>query len=793
MAFSQQPTANRQPLMKKFSFTLFLFGLIFAPLAFGTVEQWSLVMLEVTTGAAYVIFFFTAWLNKDDLLKVPGLLPLVLLFVFMAFQLVPLPASLVKFISPGAYDVYSPVLSVSDDNGWISLSVNKRATLHEMMRIAAYSLMYILTVQLLSRPDKLRTTANLVVFLASAIAFLAIIQNVSSPDKIFWLRQAPDNSHPFGPWINPNQFTGYIELLCPLAFSLFLFYKPRVSINESLRNKIVTFFTVPGIHFHLFLGFGVVLMVLAVFVSLCRGGILSITVAGVVFLVLVKWKFPGRGRTTYLFIALCILLAISWFGWDIILSEFNQAFDSEGNLSDGRVTLWSDTFEIIKDFPVFGAGFGSFLYIYPLYKTLDGNAIFDHAHNDYLELLTDGGVIGIILAGWFVLAILLHGWKMVRRRRDRYAILVGIGCISGIIALLAHSITDFNMHNGAVAYYFFFLCGLLVASVNIRFGSYSTSSLLKVQPRTVSLFLLCSGVFLLSVTCLAQLGSYSAWFRYTAVENIYINKQLSKRYLLKIIDNMEQAVFWDPLEELYSYKLGTAKWYLDEKEEALEDYILAVLKNPLEGAFLQQLGLLVEGERGKILIEKGYQRALNKQSLALNYGEWLLWNDRLEEAKVVLRDLLSGNYRNIDIMMPLLNGYSLSRQEIAEILPPTVESWAAYGHYCEVNDKLSDAEYFFDTASEYLSDAADPKPGWFSNIIGFYKRQGMEDKGLALLRQAVEKIPDSPHFHILLGDYYKSQGIIYRAKEEFERALVLDPANDRARSRLRKLGFADSY
>ncbi len=779
--------------MKNAPFTLFLFGLIFAPLAFGTVEQWSLLVLEVTTGAAYIIFFFTAWLNKDDLLKVPGLLPLVLLFVFMVFQLVPLPASLVKFVSPGAYDVYSPILSLSADSNWISLSVNKRATLHEMLRIASYSLMYILTVQLLNRPDRLRSAANLVVFLASAIAILAIIQNVSSPDKIFWIRRPPVNSHPFGPWINPNQFAGYIELLCPLAFGLFLFYKPRVRGDESLREKSVSFFTVPGLHFHLFLGFGMVLMVLAVFVSLCRGGILSVVVAGAVFLILVKWKFPGRGRTTFLFIAACILLSISWFGWDIILSEFSQSVDSEGNLTDGRLTLWADIFEIIKDFPVFGAGFGSFLYIYPLYKTIDGNAIYDHAHNDYLELLTDGGLVGLFLAGWFVLAILFHGWKMVRVRRDRYAVLIGISCISGIIALLAHSITDFNMHNGAVGYYFFFLCGLLVASVNIRFGYYSTSSLLKPQSRTVFLFLTFWGIFLASVTCLVQWGAYSAWFKYRTVENIYVNRQLSKTYLFEIVKNMEEAVSRDPLEELYSYKLGTAEWYLNDREEALKHYILAVQKNPLEGTFLQQLGLLVEDGKGKILIEKGYQRALDKESLALNYAEWLLWKDRREEAMVVLSDLLAGNYRKIDKMMPLLNSYSFSRQEIAEILPPEVAAWTAYGRYCEVNDKHSDAEFFFDTAAEFLSDAADPKPGWFNNIIGFYRRQGMNEKGLAVLRQAVEKVPDSPHFHILLGEYYQGQGIIYRAKEEFERALVLDPANGRARSRLRKLGYGDSY
>jgi len=779
--------------LKKIPFAFFIFGLIFAPLAFGTVEQWSLVMLQLTTGIAYIIFFFMVWVEKGDILKVPGLLPLVLLLALMAVQLVPLPASWVKFISPGTYDVYSPVLSLSGNSDWISLSVNKRATLHEMLRIGAYCLMYILTIQLLSHPRRLKMATNTAVFLAAAIAFFAIVQSVSSPDKIFWIRQAPTSSQPFGPWINPNQFAGYIELLCPLALALFLFYKPRVQGDESLREKFVSFFTVPGIHFHLFLGFGVVLMVLAIFVSLCRGGILSIIVAGVVFLFLVKWKFPGRGKTTFFFIAVCILLAISWFGWDIILSEFNQGFDKAGNITDGRLTLWSDVFQIIKDFPISGAGFGSFLYIYPRYKTIDGNAIFDHAHNDYLEILTDGGVIGITLVAWFVLAVLFHGWKMVRVRRDRYAVLVGIGCISGIIALLSHSITDFNMHNGAVAYYFFFLCGLLVASVNIRFSYYSSSSLLKPQSRKISFFLAFLGFSFIAITILTQIGAYSAWFKYTAVKNIYINKQLSKKYLVEIVENMEKAVAWDPFEELYSYKLGTVEWYLGEKKEALKNYILAVQKNPLEGAFLQQLGLLVEEDKGKALIEEGYKRALDKESLALNYAEWLLWKGRRAEAMIVLGSQLAGNLKNIDGMMPLLNSQSFTRQEIAQILPATVDAWIAYGHYCEVNDKLDDAVFFYDTATEFLFVATDPKPGWFNNIIGFYRRQSMDVKGLAVLRQAVEKVPDSAYFHILLGDYYKGQGIIYRAKEEFERALVLEPANAGARSRLRKLGFADSY
>ncbi len=782
-------------------FILFTFGLVFAPLAFGTVEQWSLAVLELTVGAAYIGFFLAARFSKESVLKVPGLLPLLLLLGLMAFQLVPLPGSLVKIISPGSYDIYSPLQSLSGDSGWMSLSVNRRATLHELLRIGCCCLMYIVTVQLLSQPEKLKKTVNIVVFLAAGVAFLAIVQAVGSPDKIYWIRQVPHNAHPFGPWINPNQFAGYIELICPLAFGLFLFYKPQVKGNESFRKKFVSFFTVPGIHFHLFLGFGTVLMVLAVFVSLCRGGILSIVVAGAVFLLLVKWKFPGRGRIIFPVIVVSLFLAISWFGWDLIMTEFDHGFDRAGNVTDARLPLWSDLVGIIMDFPVFGAGFGTFLSIYPLYRTIGGNAILDHAHNDYLELLTDGGVVGFILAAWFVLSVLLHGLKMIRVRRDRYAVLLGIGGISGITALLFHSITDFNMHNGAVAYYFFFICGVVVASVNIRFSHYAGASsagspvrsLLKAQSNIGVVLLIFFGLFLVSATLLVQGGTFLAWRNYAAVSDTYVNKQLSGENLQKVADNMQRAVFWDPFEGLYSYKLGTAKYYLDDREEAFKQYILAARKNPLEGIFLQQLGLLAEVESGKKLIEEGYKRGLDKDSLALTYAEWLLWNGRRGEAKDILMDRLLRDHGEIIDWMVLLNSYSFSRQDIAEILPATVDAWIQYGRYCEKKENYSDALFFFDTAAELLTDALDPAPSWFREIIHFYRRQGLEAKSLVVLRQAVEKVPDSAYFHILLGDYYRDQGLSYRAKEEFERALILDPANKQARSKLRRLGYGDSY
>jgi O-antigen ligase len=780
--------------MKRISYGLFVFGLVFTPLAFGTVEAWSLAVVEISTAAAFLFFYLSSWFHKDSTLKVPGILPLVLFLAFMGSQLLPLPIAVVKFISPETYSVYAPLFQVSNDFNWIPLSVNQRATLHELMRIGSYGMVYILTVQLLSDPARLRKTASLVVFLGSAIALLAVIQNVGSPHRIYWLRDVPANSNPFGPWINPNQFAGYMELVSPLAFGLFLFYRPRVRGNESFREKFVTFFTVPRVHLYLFLWTGAVLMILSVFISLCRGGILSIIAGGLVFFFLFKKKFPAKSGFIFWILLAAVFLAISWFGWDIVLSEFNQKFDSAGHLREGRLGLWKDTLGIIKDFPLFGAGFGSFLLLYPLYKTLPGNLIYDHAHNDYLELLTDGGTVSLLLAGWFVASILLHGWKMIRKRRDRYAIFLGMGAISGVISLLVHSMTDFNLHNGAVGFYFFFLLGVVVASVNTRFSFSSSASLLKKQSMGTAGLITLAGLAWCVFVMVVQIGTYRAWSGYESVRKIYVNPHLAKKILWKIADTMDEAELQDPLHGLYSYKYGTVLWHLGEKDTALEKYILAFRKNPLEGVFLQQLGLLQQDQKiaGKLL-EEGYRRTLRKDILIQSYVEWLLWRGYRTRAVKVLSRCLRDSPGQAVGWSSLLRDYSFTHEELESILPDNARTWVDFGEHMSASGFKEESLYFFNRAEELLGKEETPAIESYRNLIRYFYRMGKDDRALNLLRHAVEKLPDEPYFHVLLGEYYQKEGIVFRAKEEFERTLFLDPGNKKAIKGLRRLGFADSY
>ena len=145
---------------------LYLFILIFAPLAFGAVEQWSLAIIGSLCLFTLLLYVIYLHLQKEMLYEVPGILPLLLLLLYMLFQIVPFPAGFVKFISPSTYDLYKGTIGVFDPLAWMSISINKWETLNEFFRFSAYVAIYILTVQLLKDKVILKKTISIIIIFA---------------------------------------------------------------------------------------------------------------------------------------------------------------------------------------------------------------------------------------------------------------------------------------------------------------------------------------------------------------------------------------------------------------------------------------------------------------------------------------------------------------------------------------------------------------------------------------------------------------------------------------------------
>jgi hypothetical protein len=107
------------------------------------------------------------------------------------------------------------------------------------MRYVSYAGFYLLTVQLLSHRAVLKKTVNYLAIFATILSVTAILQRFTSPHKILWFYESASG---FGPYVNNNHYAGLMEMVFPVVFALFLFYKPRVSYPfHPFEKKLLNF------------------------------------------------------------------------------------------------------------------------------------------------------------------------------------------------------------------------------------------------------------------------------------------------------------------------------------------------------------------------------------------------------------------------------------------------------------------------------------------------------------------------------------------------------------------------
>ena len=132
-----------------------------------------------------------------------------------------------------------------------------------------------------------------------------------------------------------------------------------------------------------------------------------------------------------------------------------------------RIEVSLTTIKLWQDYPLTGAGGGSFHMVYPRYRpgTVVGN--YDHVHEDYLEIAADNGIVGLGLLGMMVGASFLAALSALRRRRNPLMRGMAFASVMGIIALLIHSTVDFNLQIPANAATFMVILALGWIALNL--------------------------------------------------------------------------------------------------------------------------------------------------------------------------------------------------------------------------------------------------------------------------------------------------------------------------------------
>lgn len=772
-------------------FRIFIFLLIFTPLAFGTVEPWSYAIMEILTLLGLSMLSWKVIKNRDTLLSVPGIVPFLLFLGYILFQLIPLPPWIVEIVSPHAYRLHS-VQGGDGIQAWMTLSVHPAATLQQFFRWSTYCAFYVLTVQILKSGDHVRKTVIAITIFGALLSFSSILQFYLTDDMALWIRHVPKNSMIVGPYICHNHYAGLMEMIFPVVLGLFFFHRPRTR-NVSFLKGVAEILSQERANIHILIGMAALLIGTSVFVSLSRGGMLSLCISLVFFTSLVFKRKINRSNAL-LIVAIIILTAISvgWFGWENIVERFARLKNAEGVLYNSRLDFWKDSIRIIPDFLVTGSGIGTYADIYTSYKSVTGNFLVNHAHNDYLELAVEGGIIGFILAAAFIVTLFVKTFRMFLSRKDAYAVYIYMGSISGIIALLIHSIPDFNLHVGANGLWFFFLAGLAVSSATAPMRGHNRPSRLSTI-RSPSLKKAATGVVavLFVGTVLYNLSQLTADYYYAHIDDYQAGPQSEEEDLVRVRRVASVASFLDPLDAEYPFTKATAALYLGNETEALQDFSKAIRLNPTNSFYLSRLGNIL-ARRGKTdaadrLLSAAAGTDISNADYQFDYGAWLLSEKEKAKGLDYIKRSLAIAPKEIDSALVTMTIYGASDEEIRNALPESPEATVAYAEFLYGIGETEAAAAQYTAALSYMEHQEKINRRPLLRIYNFYMEQGEQNQAMRVLVRASELMPGDVQIRILLGDMYRDMGITYRASEEYQQALLTDPNNSKARRRLEKL------
>ncbi|MDQ1729245.1 MAG: hypothetical protein QOD33_1370 [Pyrinomonadaceae bacterium] len=439
----------KHTLASRFAFLIVCLAIILTALAYGTVHYWALALFFLGGVSVLILWLVDSWqLGSFRISRNLLQLPLLGMFLLGVFQLLPFRHS--ENVNTTAIPLVS------------SLSFDPYSTRFILVQVAAL-LMYLAAVLVFTdTPKRLRLLVRTITMFGFFLAIFGLTQSFTSPDKVYWIRDMPQ-SQAFGPFINRHHFAAYMELALALPLGL-------VFSNSVEREKKFIYLFAAG------------LMAVALVMTNSRGGLISF-LAEVLFLVATmglrrRHKHKKRSHAEHrpriksaaMKAGLALALIVAIFGAVVLLGGEGALTRMVGSVNaddptTGRAHFWGVTVDIIKNHPWVGTGLGAFGVVYTGYDSRNGTYRLEQAHNDYLQVLSDGGIVGAALGLFFLVSLFRMGFSR-RDSRDDFRRGVATGALAGCFAVLVHSFFDFTLHTTANALLFLMLAAL--ATLNGR-------------------------------------------------------------------------------------------------------------------------------------------------------------------------------------------------------------------------------------------------------------------------------------------------------------------------------------
>jgi O-antigen ligase len=308
----------------------------------------------------------------------------------IAVQLIPLPSFLVALLSPHRLAFIRASALGGAQPSFVPLTLEASATLHGLLATLCVCLTF-WTARTLFAKAGLRAAMTGLAWVSIAFVLVAFAQSAGATNHVYGFWQPTDaGARPFGPFINRNHGGTWSLLALFLCFGCLQWRRAvdppgrarnwRARVAQALDGR------------SLILGLAVLLLTVSVAAGASRSAMLGLGGASL-FVAIAAPREAGRGRqilwTTAIAVA-AFFAVIAFADLDRLVARLDET-RSLGLAQ--RVAIWRDTLGIVRDFPLAGVGAGNFANAMRLYQSSDRTYYWNEAHNEYLQIAAEGGLL----------------------------------------------------------------------------------------------------------------------------------------------------------------------------------------------------------------------------------------------------------------------------------------------------------------------------------------------------------------------------------------------------------------
>jgi O-antigen ligase/polysaccharide polymerase Wzy-like membrane protein len=363
---------------------------------------------------------------------------LVACLVAIALQLIPLSPTQRLSIAPSAvaYDQSIRVAEAAEVRS-APISTAPRATAWALY-LDALILLVFWTARQTFRTGGIRLVLRAIAWMGLAAAVLGIAQHITAPNDFYWvIRPLGPTAPTYTPFANRNDFAGWLLMAIPLTQGYII---TRIA---SRRHAGGPFDPDAALDTrNLLLGFAVFVMTAALLASLSRSAMAGAAASFALFTIIARRRMSAKRFAMMIVSAVAMIaLAFMYVSAGTLASRLGSALDEGVTV---RLSVWQQTWPMVRDFWPVGSGVGSYQRVMLLYQTMSRYFYISHADNEYLQILAEGGaLVGIPVAVAIVSGAIAIGRRLARDRTPLFWVRVGAAC--GIIGVAVQSVWEMTL------------------------------------------------------------------------------------------------------------------------------------------------------------------------------------------------------------------------------------------------------------------------------------------------------------------------------------------------------------